>query len=266
MSILRSPLFGGDKMLTSTDASGWEEVWNYGEYDPEASLVYTTGGGALMSYKGCLYWGTMHVPGLSLLAWNQIYGGSASQEDAQAALLGTYRPISIFRGCCLGDPAKAKIELLYGFSCLPKYVPGNTWQLVRNNMDQHPKYGLGGFNNFFNNYTWWAEVFKDKLFFGTMDFLYLGGASVRDEYEFPEKITKLFEKFYGADLWVFPEKNHKAVPLSRNGVGNYANYGIRTMVSTPSALYLGSANPMNLMTDLTDDRPEGGWELIKLFK
>jgi hypothetical protein len=48
-------------------------------------------------------------------------------------------------------------------------------------------------------------------------------------------------------------------------VGNYANYGIRTMVSTDSALYLGSANPMNLMTDRYDDRPEGGWELIKLL-
>ena len=266
MSILRSPCFGKDKKLTWEDADKWEKVWDYSQYDPEYSAYATTGGGALMSYEGCLYWGTMHVPGLSLLAWNGRYGQNASQEDQQAALLGTYRPISIFRGCCLDKPGKEKIELLYGFSCLPEYVPGNTWQLVRNKMDQDPKFGLGGFDNFFNNYTWWAEVFKDKLFFGTMDFLYLGGAMVRDEYQFPEKITQLFELFYGADLWAFRDTKRPAFPVSRSGVGNYANYGIRTMVSTPSALYLGSANPMNLMTDPTDDRPEGGWELIKLFK
>ena len=30
------------------------------------------------------------------------------------------------------------------------------------------------------------------------------------------------------------------------------------------ALYLGTANPMNLMTALDDDLPEGGWELLRL--
>jgi hypothetical protein len=264
--ILMSPPFGPDKKLTWEDASvPWEEVFNLAQYEPELSALYTTVGAALMSYQGCLYWGTMTVPGLAFQLWNDIYGAGASDEDKVAAILGTYRPISIFRGCCLDDPAKRKVEVLYGFSCLPVYEPGNGWRLARNNLDQDPKYGLGGFGNFFNTYAWWAEVFKDKLFFGTFDFLYLGAAFVRDEIEFPEKITKLFEQFYGADVWVFPAKNTKAQPLSRNGVGNYANYGIRTMVSTPSALYLGSANAMNLMTDRYDDRPEGGWELIKLF-
>lgn len=264
MRIVRSPLFGADNKLTSADASKWEEVWNYSQYDPELSLVATTAGGALMSYNGYLYWGTMHVPGLSLLAWNLINGDALSAEDQQAALLGTYRPISIFRGKSF-KTSYEKIELLYGFRCLPKYDSTNGWQLVSNNMNQAPKYGLGGFNNFFNNYTWWAEVFKGKLFFGTMDFLYLGGASVRDEFEFPEKITQLFEMFYGADLWAFRDTSSRAFPVSVSGVGNYANYGVRTMVSTSSALYLGSANPMNLMTDRYDDRPEGGWELLKLF-
>jgi hypothetical protein len=30
------------------------------------------------------------------------------------------------------------------------------------------------------------------------------------------------------------------------------------------ALYLGMANPMNLLTDPLDDKPEGGWELLRL--
>ena len=36
-----------------------------------------------------------------------------------------------------------------------------------------------------------------------------------------------------------------------------------TMLSD-DALYLGMANPMNLLTDPLDDKPEGGWELLRL--
>jgi hypothetical protein len=32
------------------------------------------------------------------------------------------------------------------------------------------------------------------------------------------------------------------------------------------ALYLGMANPMNLLTDEGDELPEGGWELLRLWQ
>ncbi|UCF91269.1 MAG: hypothetical protein JSW39_23825 [Desulfobacterales bacterium] len=262
MSIWMSPPIGEDRMLTAADADGWESVWEIADYDPELAVVATTGGGALMSYQGYLYWGTMHVPGLSLLAWQSLYGGTAPDEDAQAALLGTYRPISIFRGKAFGRRWQ-KVELLYGNSHLPKYTPGVGWETVPNNMGQQPKFGLAGFNNFFNNYTWWMEVFDDQLFVGTMDFLYLGAAGIRDEFEFPPELTQLFEGFYGADLWRFRSRDFPADPVSLSGVGNFTNYGVRTMVSD-DFLYLGMANPMNLLTDPADDMPEGGWELIRL--
>lgn len=70
------------------------------------------------------------------------------------------------------------------------------------------------------------------------------------------------ERGFGADRWRFPSSTGAAVAERIEGVGNYASYGIRTMVSG-DALYLGSANPMNFMTDLRDDRPEGGWELLR---
>jgi hypothetical protein len=264
MSIWMSPKLGKDCKLTSADATLWRSVWKISDYEPEESLVATTGGGAIMSYQGYLYWGTMHVPGLSLLSWNQDPDNAgASDEDRGAALLGTYRPISIFRGKNFDIPCKKKVEVLYGNSQLPRYTSEGGWEIVPNNMGQTPKYGLAGFNNFFNNYTWWMEVFKGQLFVGTMDFLYLGAAGIRDEYTFPEKLTKTFEKFYGADLWRFPSSCKSATPVSLSGVGNYSSYGVRTMVSA-DALYLGMANPMNLMTDLSDNKPEGGWELLKL--
>ena len=37
------------------------------------------------------------------------------------------------------------------------------------------------------------------------------------------------------------------------------------MISS-NALYLGTANPMNLLTDPNDGLPEGGWELIRAAK
>jgi hypothetical protein len=38
---------------------------------------------------------------------------------------------------------------------------------------------------------------------------------------------------------------------------------VRNVIPDDS-LYLGMANPMNLMTDSNDDLPDGGWELICL--
>lgn len=45
---------------------------------------------------------------------------------------------------------------------------------------------------------------------------------------------------------------------SFDGLGNSYNYGIRTLLTEePGTLYIGTANPFNLVT-------EGGWELIKI--
>jgi hypothetical protein len=67
----------------------------------------------------------------------------------------------------------------------------------------------------------------------------------------------------GADLMVFDSLSKPAKVISRTGVGNYLNYGIRTMIADGDTLYLGSANPMNLRTE---GEFQGGWELIKLYE
>jgi hypothetical protein len=262
MSIWMSPEIGEAGYLSAADAPMWQSIWSIADYEPERSVMLTTAGGALMSYKGDLYWGTMHVPGVSLLAWRALNAG-ATEDEGRAAVLGTHRAISIFRLRGFGT-SREKVELLYGNGRLPRYTTDDGWTVVENQMQQIPRYGLAGFNNFFNNYTWWMEVFDGRLFVGTMDFLYLGAAGIRDRFDFPARVTETFERFYGADLWAFPSRNAPAAPVSRSGVGNFTNYGIRTMVAARDALYLGTANPMNLLNDLHDDVPEGGWELIRL--
>jgi hypothetical protein len=81
---------------------------------------------------------------------------------------------------------------------------------------------------------------------------------------------------FGADLFMVRGANEPFILESNDGVGNYLNYGIRTMLPTQEeppqdfcsqtsdkdVFYLGMANPMNLATD--PNKPLGGWELIKL--
>ena len=229
----------------------------------------------------------MHVYFLSAMIHLQHYSYSPMfMENPGAALmaiLGTHRAISIFRGRNFATGDK-KIDLLYGLPKLPVFTPGadpspGTWGLSDNNMGGAlPLWGPSGFGNLFNNYTWSMSVYKNQLFVGTMDWSYLLRDPLFELLEIipgsskfpnlpdinPDALFNLANHSFGADLFRFPSSDSFAVPEDINGVGNYTNYGIRNMISDSKALYLGMANPMNLLTDTTDDLPEGGWELIKL--
>jgi len=261
--------------LTAANADGWEKVWSADEYEPDPVTAATYGGGALASFDGYLYWGTMHVPFVAAIGHFNVYGAPDTQLGVLTWILNSHRAISIFRGRNFGTPNQ-EIELLYGERWLTVYeydpiAEDGNWTIKRNNMDAIPLWGNSGFNNFYNNYTWTMDVFQGQLYVGTMDFSYLfqDGLRVLLEYilgipfgnnlevQFPLPLNP------GADLYRFPGSDEPAIAESLDGVGNYSNYGIRTMLADDN-LYLGSANPMNLMTDLTDDRPEGGWELIRM--
>jgi hypothetical protein len=250
-----SPVVGGG--LTSADVNDWVKVWDVNEYEPDPVIAATYGGGAVASYGDYLYWGTMHVPFLSTEAHTSVYGDPASDEEFITTALRCHRAISIFKG--RNFDTTPEVHLLYGESSLPAYHPIAGWQNVPTGYS--PWYGASGFDNFFNNYTWTMEVYDDQLFVGTMDWSYLAFGEFSDG-GFPA-FPPLPVQCNGADLFRFSSPNSYATPVSLAGVGNYSNYGIRTMVSD-DALYLGTANPMNLLTDPLDDKPEGGWELHRL--
>ncbi len=265
--------------LTTTDAGAWTKVWEADDYEPDPVTAATYGAGALASYGGYLYWGTMHVPFLSTVAHLQYYQTftytypfNDPVVDIPRAVLGTYRPITVFRG--QNFDTTPEIELLYGLPILPvasydPFIDYVRWDLYPNNMFATPSMGLSGFGNFFNNYTWTMDTYEDQLFVGTMDWSYLGSEllelvlepiisdTIDISIELPPPIG------VGADLFRFPAPNALAVPESIEGVGNYSNYGVRTMIADDN-LYLGMANPMNLLTDPNDGVPEGGWELLSL--
>jgi len=263
--VYRSPVVPAGGLPAS--ASELDEVWTVDEYEPDPVTAYTYGGGALASYDGKLVWGTMHVPGVAALAHFRFHGNPSGADEIIAAALGTWRAVAVF-STDNAEAADPDVDLLYGNTTLPVYT-GTTWIIAPNKMLQTPKLGLAGFNDVFNNYTWAMGVTDRGLYVGTMDHSYLINKvlqpllkTIAPPIVDDEEITTLLPAGTpGADLMRFKSLDTRAITISRAGVGNYTNYGVRTMVAEPERLYVGTANPMNLMTDRKDDVPEGGWEL-----
>ena len=263
-----SPEFDGGK-LTTADAGNWTLVWRLSNYEVEPSAG--AAGGAIMGFDGWLYFTTMTPPGAQLLQFSQMYPNAPTDTTSMIDnFLGSYRPTEVFRGKNFGS-SKQKIELLYGSKLLPKYNPSsNTWSLVPNNLNQSPKWGFAGYNNFFNSYTWWMHKYNGELFIGTFDWSYLLFETLFDQYgsKIPPQVINTARSFEGADMLMLDSSSDTPVAISLDGMGNFSNYGIRTMITANGNMYLGTANPFNLLTNPNSSQYDGklgGWELIGMW-
>ena len=266
--------------LTESDYNSWTKVWQCGEYEPDPLNAAIYGIGAMAAYGGYLYWGTMHVHGKAAVVFIDHYNMGLYQF-AQT-YFNTWRATALFR-CADFRPEARDIELLYGNRTLPVYVPVSSsygyWAYRKNNMGGiSGKYGQAGFGNIYNNYTWTMAVYDDQLFVGTMDhsYLWLDWDHLQQNYwgndyfsiptiDIPWLWTPSQDE-YGADLWRFPSINAAAERGSRDGLGNFTNYGFRSaVVDDSTGLYIGTANPASLYTDSYGNN-KGGWELYRIFK
>lgn len=218
----------------------WKAVWTPQNYDPDYITSYAYAGGSLYQYDGWLYWGTMNMPGRGAYLHQQCaypricFGQPQSPEEEATLSAGTARSTSIWRARNL-EGTSPEIQLLYGESELPKFNPvTRTFDLTPNPGGYVPLYGTSGFGNRYNTYTWEMQVANGRLFVGTLDLT-------------------------GADLWRFDSSNLPAMREDGFGLGDYRNYGIRTMeVSADgNTLYCGMASYANLGLD-------AGWELHEL--
>lgn len=180
------PLPAGGFTAPATD---WTKVWAASDYEADPVTASTYGGGALASFRGYLYWGTMHVPMVSTLAHFAAYPDTAPTDaDEQLEwLLKSERAISIFRGKDFGT-AQQDLDIVYGHADMPVYAAG-AWQTQPNKMGEDPLWGEAGFNNPSNNYTWTMAVYDDRLWVGTMDWSWLladGLASVIADLDVPD--------------------------------------------------------------------------------
>lgn len=302
-----SPDPGADGILDVTDGP-WSKIWQVGDYDPDPLNAVVTGIGAMASYGGNLFWGTMHPPLLATAAhvsfydsfYQDISTAGYTEEFILTAFLGTHRATSLWTA--FDVTTAPDFEMLYGLPELPVFMPDivgtdpiveDYWEIVPTGW--FPMWGISGFGNLFNCYTWSMTVNNGRLWVGTMDWSYLlmdPGISLLEAFLSSEGITfdefleellnnsglPLFLSQYlnalanaeeiaataGADLYFFPFPFAPAFPESISGIDNYTSYGVRNMLSVGGNVVAGMANPMNLLTDTTDDRPEGGWELIEL--
>lgn len=264
--------------LTENDYNSWEKVWETDEYEPDPLNASIYGIGAMASFDGHLYWGTMHVHGKAAVVFIDQYDMGISQFIQ--TYFNSWRAAALFRGSDFsGD---RDVELLYGNSSMPVYVEGGLfggyWTYRQNNMGGiSGKYGSAGFGNVYNNYIWTMAVYADQLFIGTMDhsYLWLDWDHLQRYYfggewfhipvpQIPWFYTPSQEE-YGADLWRIPSASDKAERVSRDGLGNYTNYGFRSVAVDDSGLYIGTANPASVNTDAYGNI-DGGWELIRVFE
>lgn len=280
---------GGSGPLPASTAS-WTKVFDFAtnyENDPLVALTYF--GGAMASYGGYLYFGTINNPlagifGVLLAqqqgAINLDCGSGIGVPEVLNAALGTFRPTSVFRGS--NFDTVPQVELLYGSEYWPSLVHEQAnncdrYEILplsahRNNLGQAPRMGAAGINNFFNAYTWTMATYDDKLFLGTFDWTSLAADAVLDLV--PQSMGVLSSSqsvngaimyplaAVGADLWRFNGPDTPAAPETRGGFGNWSNYGVRSLLADDK-LYVGTANPFNLRTG-SRDRTNGGWELIRI--
>ncbi len=137
-----------------------------------------------------------------------------------------------------------------------RIFPDDSWELVIGTQRDTP-YGLKvpigglgpGFNNFFNGYIWRMAVHRGWLYVGTFDWsVFLPYAQRHRMLAWLQKhvhefgVENIVKHQGGFDLW----KTRDGVQWSlvtQTGFGNPYNYGVRTMVSSSSGLFVGTANP-----------------------
>jgi len=260
----------GSEGLDGTDARNWSKVWSIDHYEPDPVVAKSYGGGAMASFDGYLYWGTMQVPGTSIPMFQETY------PDAPNLAGKTERPTAVFRAKNLDNPAARQIDLLYGDASLWKYNPSsNSWAKAANLMGRSGLYGTGGLNNAANHYTWSMAVHNGVLYLGTFDY---NSILAREVYVTAGGNVNRVETLMaaagqpgvrmGADLWAFPPGGLSPFPVTREGAGNPLNHGIRNMEATSFGLFLGTSNCSNLLTrpynPPSNPLKAGGWELIRV--
>lgn len=166
---------------------------------------------------------------------------------------------------------------------LIRVFPDDSWELVigdaRNTPVGHkyPISGLmAGFGNMFNGYFWSMGVHNGWLYVGTMDStIWIRWLNLE---AYPEAARDLIERVgvdhiiendAGCDLWR-SSNGEDFINVTRNGLDNRYNLGIRNFTSTPYGLFLALANPFGPRVAVPSvdtnswyyrDNPRGGLEV-----
>lgn len=118
--------------------------------------------------------------------------------------------------------------------------PDDSWELVIGNprrTSQGTKTPISGLPDSFGNplisHFWRMQEHAGALYLGTND------ASAW--FQVPPRVEARMNHEYGCDLWR-SEDGEKWMQVTRDGFGDKRNFGVRTLVSTPFGLFVGTAN------------------------
>lgn len=259
--------------LTAKDAGAWQKIFSMDQYEPDPVVAQAAAFGDLISWRGKLYFSTMHLPGAQTVNAFAAYRRPESWLGRVNTYLNAERATAIFEMTDVGG-SEQKVRLLYGEEKLPVYdTDRKVWVKKPNKLGQAPRFGASGFGNRFNYYSWRWTLFGDKLYMATFDASTaapdtLPGMAAQI-FDLPPLAVGLmqpfarraFQQHAGADIWRMDSPDQPAVPEDTSGAGNRYNYGVRVWVSfeDKGKLYGGTANPFNLRTGPVEP---GGWELI----
>lgn len=265
--------------LGTTDASSWQSIFSWSDFDPDPVIGKTVVWGALVSWHGDLYVGSYQLDssGTSLMAMWNAYNIDRHADPAAITndVANVGRPLAMFRITNAGKGNGQKVRLLYGDTLMSVYNPTlGVWVKKPNLLKQTAQFGPAGFGNPFNFYSWTWQVFGDKLYMGTFDASgeigelapmtqqILGWSDQATAYQHDILGPTLRTTLGGGDLWRMDSPSTPAVPEDLTGYGSKSTYGIRIMIPFPDKgfFYAGTASADNLRTSSVD---RGGWRMLK---
>lgn len=265
----------------------WEPVSEFGFGDVGNKSVHE-----MCAWGDYLYAGTLNVEGFQL--WRSTCTGKPPYEWEMVLQRGAWRgPLNEgvlsmmpFKGALYigtgiqGGGMDKQNKIGPGAAELIRLQEDLSWDLIvgeaRDTPDgfKTPLSGRGpGFDTFFNGYFWRMCEHDGWLYMGTFEWsAWLGYVS---HSRWPGAFSNilayvtpktLFENQSGFDLYRSYDGTNW-VPVTRNGMGNPYNMGLRTIESTPYGLFLGTANPWGpMLMPLDGDEyvfnPRGGCEVF----
>lgn len=214
--------------------------------------------------------------------WTKVlsHGGYRGKENQGAVSMAEFKGKLYIGGGILGgydrprNIGPASPELI-------RVSPDDSWELVVGESRLTPD-GLkvptsakgAGFNSPAPGYFWKMCEHAGHLYLGTYDMT--NWMAYFHPENMPRRIKRFVDTFgldsivennAGFDLWRTADGN-RWTAVTRNGLGNHFNFGIRTMTSSPHGLFIGAANPFGpkvaknrLSGWRYEANPEGGLEI-----
>jgi len=280
-----SPVKNAPSIKHSSVPTSWEEIFDYCDYDTTLNC-FSAAGGAIEVFNDQIYFGSMHLFVADIPVALGICTALFGKDPMTPAPYGDYFPqtttgemyldycdgagnfpfnpllvslaairaTSLFRfhSTDVLDGAFENFDVLYG-----TYLHIVAGQGIMPT-GVAPLYGISGFNNLFNAYTWTMAVYNGELFIGTFDW----------SMPFNNIISNILPVFIefgtpGFDLIRIGGDGRQNVEYEAlAGHDNEYAYGVRNLLagkdpSGKDVLFLGTANPFTT-------NPNGGWELFCL--